>query len=118
MLRHAIRHFSRWLTLHAYIMRRLDRIVTSLMAVTEALLDAAVTRFGCAYIVAAAVLISLVAAVYFAAVVPEVGPANGRTAMSYIAACVSCKTHATTARCMTAALRLVVLCLVLHPVWC
>ena len=99
-------------------MRRLDRIVTSLMAVTEALLDAAVTRFGRAYIAAAAVLISLVAAVYFAAVVPEVGPAGGLTYMIYIAACTSCRTHATTVRFMTAALWPVVLCLVLHPAWC
>lgn len=54
------------------MMHRLDRIVTSLMAVIEALLDAAVTRYGRMYIAAASVLISLVAVVFFAAVIPEV----------------------------------------------
>jgi hypothetical protein len=97
LLRHAIRQSSRWLTPHNYIMRRLDRIVTSLMAVTETLLDAAVTRYGRVYIAAAAVLISLVAAVYFAAVVPEVCFANGPTPTGYRSACISCRTTATTA---------------------
>lgn len=51
---------------------RLDRICTSLMAAMEAVVDAGVTRCGRVYIAAAAILISLVVAVYFAAVIPEV----------------------------------------------
>ena len=52
------------------------------MAVAETLLDAAVTRYGRVYIAAAAVLISLVAAIYFAAVIPEVSHANDLTSVS------------------------------------
>jgi hypothetical protein len=65
-----------------HTMRRLDRAVTSLMAVAEALLDAAVTRYGRMYIAAAAVLISLVVAVYFAAVIPEVSQGGGLIAIA------------------------------------
>lgn len=59
-----------WLCLH-----RLDRLVTGVMAAAEAVVDAGVTRCGRAYIAAAAILISLVAAVFFVAIVPEVGRA-------------------------------------------
>lgn len=69
-----------------HMMRRLDRVVTSLMAVAEALLDAAVTRFGRVYVAAAATLISLVAAVFFAAVIPEVRQADGLAVISCCAA--------------------------------
>lgn len=50
---------------------RLDRVFTIFMAAVESAVDAGVTRCGRAYIAAAAILISLVTAVYFAAVIPE-----------------------------------------------
>lgn len=54
-------------------MRRLDRAVTVTMALAEAVIDAVVTRCGWVYIVIAGILISLVALVFFAAILPEVG---------------------------------------------
>lgn len=52
--------------------------MTSVMAAAETVVDAGVTRCGQAYITAAALLISLVTAVFFVAIVPELALSKGR----------------------------------------
>ncbi len=58
--------------------RRLDWAVTVAMASVEAVVDAGVSRCGRLYIALAGILISLVALVFFAAIIPEVGRAPHR----------------------------------------